>query len=403
MSTDILSLLQQAKTPAERSWLLMQLSLESLSSELQEAVWAAAVLRWFDESYLKAVLDNPAFSSFEQLISLSYLEPFENRGYNIHELSRKLLQQRLWDERPDYYRQLSSRAAEYCAKQNLDDFEWNCEYICHLLIANPEHGADKFNSACIDLTNPPIYAYEKVEELIRAVREVEFAALIAAEAVCYCLYWEAKIGLRFYKLESSLDKLKQLENYEINDKWLLSEAAALYGDIMSRMYNYAAARRQYEQALPLYQEVGSKLGQANTIQALGDVERMLANYPSAKNYFEKALKIYQEIGDNFGELDCIFAFGELDRAYERWSNAIDKYLQAAAFYEKKGLRLEHASVLWQLGMAHVGAKNNDMASKYLNLALNIFEEIKNKRSEKVKALLDALEQGQPIDPRQQFE
>ena len=55
MEKDIFGYWKDANSDEERDWLVMQYSLDSLRPELQEAIWAASILRWFDEEYLKAI------------------------------------------------------------------------------------------------------------------------------------------------------------------------------------------------------------------------------------------------------------------------------------------------------------------------------------------------------------
>src|SRR5262245_18492844 len=99
MNDDLLSKLVAAQRDEELEWLAMQFSLDSLAPEVHEAVWAAAIPHWFDVHFLVALLDKPeteTLSIFKQLLALSFIEPFQDRGYNIHERSRSLLLQRLW-------------------------------------------------------------------------------------------------------------------------------------------------------------------------------------------------------------------------------------------------------------------------------------------------------------------
>jgi tetratricopeptide (TPR) repeat protein len=166
---------------------------------------------------------------------------------------------------------------------------------------------------------------------------------------------------------------------------------------------YEAAKSLYEQALPIYREVGSKLGEANTLQSQGDVERMQSQYEAAKSLYEQALTIYRDIRDEFGESDCILVFGNLDRAEGKWLDAIRKYKEAMTFYKEKGLKSEHALALWQLGMASYGADNKKSAIDYLSEARNIYKSIKNPKAGKVQEVLEALINRTPFDAKTQFE
>ena len=67
MSDDLLSRLQAAGSDEEREWLVMELSLDSLEPALRQALWAAAVPHWFDDSFLAALLDEEELRAFETL------------------------------------------------------------------------------------------------------------------------------------------------------------------------------------------------------------------------------------------------------------------------------------------------------------------------------------------------
>jgi len=485
MKKDLLLLLQEAKNEEEREWIIMQLSLNNLTPEIQEAVWAASILGWFDKDYLKAVLNKPSLNFFNDLIGLSYVERFENKGYNIHERSRKLLEKRLWEDKLHYYRGLSLRASDYCFTQNLEETNWMIEYICHLLIVKPEQGAYKFYNICVKWWNPPCFDYEKIEALIKSVQERSHATLNSAVAKSQCFYWEAGIKRMQSQYESAKSLYEQaLQIYrEVGDK--LGEANTLIslGDIKLMQSQYKSAKSLHEQALPIYREVGDKLGEANTLKFLGNVEQMQSQYESAKSLYEQALQIYREVGDKlgeantlislgdveqmqsqfkfakrlyeqalqiyrevgsilgeantlrsegdvermtkmfgaakkmysiaqdiyitmkekFGESDCIFVFGELDRAQGKWQEAIDKYKKALAFYKEKNLLYEQAFVLWQLGMAYYGAKNQKLALDYLRDARCIFTDINSPKADRVQEVIEAIIKGTPFDAKTQFE
>lgn len=137
MIEDVFRRLQGAKSDEDREWLLLEMNMAQMSSEVQEAVWAAAVPHWFDIPYLAAVLAQPIepLQFWEQLITLSFVEPFPGRGYNIHERTRHLLLKQLWQTNPRLYREYSSRAESYCFSQKLKENNWYVEWVYHTLLS----------------------------------------------------------------------------------------------------------------------------------------------------------------------------------------------------------------------------------------------------------------------------
>ncbi|MGH8885770.1 MAG: hypothetical protein ACRDYX_11455, partial [Egibacteraceae bacterium] len=61
------------------------------------------------------------------------------------------------------------------------------------------------------------------------------------------------------------------------------------------------AAQRYDQALAVYDDIGNRQGQANSIQSLGHVAYARARYDEAAQRYDQALARYREIGDRYNE------------------------------------------------------------------------------------------------------
>src|SRR3990172_3805838 len=100
----------------------------SLPPELADAAFRGAILRWLNSEVLQAVLGVGAVSGvdglvperqispkelYDQLRKLRFAEEYPARGHSFHDLTRELVLGYLWKKEPDFYRQVSDRAAEH--------------------------------------------------------------------------------------------------------------------------------------------------------------------------------------------------------------------------------------------------------------------------------------------------
>jgi tetratricopeptide (TPR) repeat protein len=124
----------------------LNIVLEARGPQLRPLIEAAAIPHWFDRDILTALLPEHTISeeTFAALTALPMVEPFQGKGWNVHESTRLALRHWLAAEHPERLRQLSARAADHFHPQ--PDAE--VETLYHRLLADPEHAAGQVGDAC---------------------------------------------------------------------------------------------------------------------------------------------------------------------------------------------------------------------------------------------------------------
>jgi tetratricopeptide (TPR) repeat protein len=393
VSDDVLARLQAAKTDEERSWIAQEASLASLDPDVREAVWAVAIPHWVDVAFLAALLgkgEAEVEAFWPRLVALSYVEPFADRGFSVHERTRNLLLDMLWREERDRFRELSRRAAVYCQEQDREEPSWQMEWIYHLLISEPDRGADELNATGRRWQNSPNFAFDRVDALARLTAKHGDAGRLEERGLGWTIFWQAHLDVYYSKYKEARTKLLQLQISKQVDPFLVAYWKFELGYLDLMLDEYAAARERYEEALPIHREIGDQLGEANCIQSLGDVDLMLSEYAAARERYEEALPIYREIGDRRGEVNVMCGLADLDRASSRWSDAEARYREALAYYEATGIVHSQALTHDRLGDTFRGAGDLDAARRHYETALEIFKKIGSPSAERVAATLKEL-------------
>ncbi|MCA9965076.1 MAG: tetratricopeptide repeat protein [Anaerolineales bacterium] len=334
MSEDILARLLAADSDEEREWLVLSLSLDNLPPTIRAAAWAAAIPHWFDQAFLNALLGDTPLSTadFQTLCDLSFVEPLPGRGYNVHERTRSLLLTRLWRDDPEQYQQLSRYAAIYCATQDQEDTAWRVEWIYHLQIVNPDEGAQQLQYNGWTWQNSPNFAYDKVELMARLAREHVDAGRMAIRNQGWALFWEAHLDKLYSRNHAAREKLYKIEINPDIDPWLSANCIKALGDVHLRLDEYELARGQYQAALPLYREIGDRLGEANCIQALGDLYGAQKVVDLAVQTLQEAAERFRLLGLKSNEAGCFNSIGNLYGQEKQYQAAIDAYQRAIQLF-----------------------------------------------------------------------
>ena len=380
---NLLERLNAAPTEKEREWLVLQLTLNGLTPDVREALWAAAVPHSFDISLLAALLqcaEDKATPLYKALCQLSLVEPFPGTRHNVHERSRDLLLERLWaDDRPRF-QELHNCAYLFYAERRQDNFSQLVEYFYHwLLSGQDEHLAtEEFSSKCIALHNS--FAYHQREALVQPLEREARAGRLIGEAAAWSYLFTGQSCIQYSDNFAAKEVLTKALPLSGRNKGLKANCIQALGDVHYMLDEYELAHGRYQEAQPLYREIGDKLGEANCIQALGDVHRMLDEYELARGRYQEAQPLYREIGAKVGEANCIKALGDVHYMLSEYELARGRYQEAQPLYREIGAKVGEANCIKALGELERSLKDYAQARKHFAEAIECYGQMGNRFS-----------------------
>ncbi len=167
------------------------------------------------------------------------------------------------------------------------------------------------------------------------------------------------------------------------DKWQPEPAqAARFYDELGAIYNKLGqkeeARKYFEQALRLFQEIGERGGEVQSLNHLGEVYSALSQKEQALACYERALSICEEIEDIEGKGLTLNNLGKIYHALGQKEQALRYYEQALPFHQDVS---EEATTLNNLGGLYAELGHSAEAYRYYQKALRFFQEIGDRRGE----------------------
>ena len=137
------------------------------------------------------------------------------------------------------------------------------------------------------------------------------------------------------------------------------------------------AQGYYDRALLLYEAIGDRLGQANTLRALGDLSVQRDEWEAAQGYYDAALPIYEAIGDRLGQANTCASIGNLLNTQKLYDEAVVWYSCAVEMCHLIGDRYTKATTQAYLSASLLALGRIEDAIRILLSALISFVEIQD--------------------------
>jgi predicted ATPase/transcriptional regulator with XRE-family HTH domain len=179
-----------------------------------------------------------------------------------------------------------------------------------------------------------------------------------------------------------LERLLQLQREPDSAGTLLARAEALRGagNLAWFQGDFAPARPLLEESLALYRRAGADgaSGQANTLVTLGLVADELGEWGDAVTLFEEAIPLFSELGDTNQIAKVHNNLAVVAYRQERYPEAIHLYEQSLALHRQTGDTYSIGLTLANLAESVQLQGNVARAAELLAQSLAVFEELSDK-------------------------
>ncbi|MBE7530860.1 MAG: hypothetical protein HS099_14145 [Ardenticatenaceae bacterium] len=251
-------------------------------------------------------------SAFRHFSSRSFVKSVAGGGWQFHELVRQVQRAYLARQDDPEVLQAHRRARDYFAAQFriTNDPIANQNWLYHACFLDPQ-------------------------PLFETAMQAAFQAQLAGDRD----WWDELLAV--------LEAPAQFRRLETEQQ---GELRRNRGQWHMRQYEQTAALASYGQALELFRAVGSRLGEANTRQAIGDVQRFRDENEAALASYGQALELFRAVGDRLGEANTRKAIGfyyldlgQDEEGLSAWQTAVELYTRIE---DRTGL----VNCYWGLGM-----------------------------------------------------
>ncbi|HBK62916.1 MAG TPA: hypothetical protein DD000_05125, partial [Cyanobacteria bacterium UBA11166] len=138
---------------------------------------------------------------------------------------------------------------------------------------------------------------------------------------------------------------------------------------------------KWEDALPLYRELGDRYWQSFTLTWIGSIYDDLGEKQKSLNYYNQALPLIQSLGDPVGEAAILNNIGKLYIELGQKQKALDYLNQALPLFQAVNDKAYEASTLNNIGAIYDDLGEKQKALNYSNQAILLFQAVDDKAGE----------------------
>jgi tetratricopeptide (TPR) repeat protein len=177
-------------------------------------------------------------------------------------------------------------------------------------------------------------------------------------------------------LESLYDQVQRaLPGVELKTRAIILHNLAI---LMQKRGEYAAALEKYEQSLKIREEIGDKLGIAQSLHQVGMIYQRKGEYAAALEKYDQSLKIEEELGNCAGIAQSLHQVGRIYQDKDEYAAALEKYEQSLKIREEIGDKLGIAQSLHNIAAIYQDKGEYAAALEKYEQSLKISEEIGDK-------------------------
>lgn len=328
MRDNLLEQLLGAQSPEEE----IKILLNSLPKAVSEAAWVAAIPHWFNAEIIAALLPELASQAnelYEQLQEQSFVELFQDRGHNIHELTRKRILSLWWGERQAEYRKISKRAERYFSSQ-IEDISL-IESAYHYLIS-PTYNTARTNSQWSEIASRLKISgrYALAHTLIQNAREHIINGRVPEAMEKLLIEWERAFA----------GELQSIGEERTKDRDLSS------------------ATEIFSHAQKLFADLKDKKAEANILMRLSTMYLQQERSDTGIEQLENALEMYREQADIPGSVKAYIERGKIYKKMEQYEPALSDFNRAIELNTESTKAYAHRGVVHGLLDQYEAALND---------------------------------------------